>query len=83
MFVGVGESGFIGRFADPEMHQFAQATAKTVADLAQRVGVGKLAEQHRDQLRPAAKTLGAPFGAVFSDQRRELAPGKMLDQWSS
>jgi hypothetical protein len=39
-----------------------------------------LAEQHRDQLRPAAKTLGAPFRIVFFDQRSELGPGKMLEQ---
>ena len=62
------------------MNQFAQATAQTIADLAQRIGMGKLAEQHRDQLRPAAKAFGAPFRVVFLDQRSELGPGKMLEQ---
>ena len=62
------------------MDQFAQATAQAVANLAQRIGVGELAEQHRDQLGPAAKALGAPFRIVFLDQRRELGPRKMLEQ---
>ena len=55
-------------------------TPQAVANLAQRIGVGELAEQHRDQLRPAAKTFGAPFRIVFFDQRSELGPGKMLEQ---
>ena len=62
------------------MHQFAQATAQAVANLAEGIGVSKLAEQHRDQLRPAAKAFGAPFRVVFLDQRSELVPGKMLEQ---
>ena len=80
VFIGIGESGFIRRLADAEMNQFAQATAQAVADLAQGVGVGQLAEQHRDQLGPAAKAFGAPFGVVFLDQRSELSSGKMLEQ---
>jgi hypothetical protein len=39
-----------------------------------------LAEQHRDQLRPAAKAFGAPFRVVFLDQRRELVAREMLKQ---
>ena len=62
------------------MNQLAQTTAQTVANLAQRIGMGELAEQHLDQLRPAAKTFGAPFRIVFFDQRSELGPGKMLEQ---
>jgi hypothetical protein len=62
------------------MDQLAQATAQAVANLAQRIGVGELAEQHRDQLRPAAKAFGTPFGVVFLDQRRELGPREMLEQ---
>jgi hypothetical protein len=42
--------------------------------------MGELAEQHRDQLGPAAKTLGGTFRVVFLDQRRELGPRKMLEQ---
>jgi hypothetical protein len=62
------------------MNQFAQAAAQTIADLAQRVGVGELAEQHRDQLSPATEALGAPLGIVFLDQRPKLDPGEMLEQ---
>ena len=80
VFIGIGESGFIRRLADAEMNQFAQATAQAVADLAQRIGMGELAEQHRDQLRPAAKAFGAPFRVVFLDQGSELGPGKKLEQ---
>jgi hypothetical protein len=42
--------------------------------------MGELAEQHRDQLGPAAKTFGAPFRVVFLDQHSELGPWKMLEQ---
>jgi hypothetical protein len=42
--------------------------------------VGELAEQHRDQLRPAAKAFGAPLRVVFLDQRCELGPREMLEQ---
>ena len=80
VFVGVREGGFIRRLDDTKMHQFAQAAAQTVADFAERIGMGELAEQHRDQLGPAAKTLGGTFRVVFLDQRRELGPRKMLEQ---
>ncbi len=80
VFVGIGKGGFIGGLGDAQMNQFAQATAQAVANLAQRIGVGELAEQHRDQLRPAAKAFGAPFRIVFFDQCCELRPGKMLEQ---
>ena len=62
------------------MNQAAQTAGQPVADLAQGVGVGQLAEQHRNQLCPAAKAFGAPFGVVFLDQRSELSSGKMLEQ---
>jgi hypothetical protein len=62
------------------MHQLAQAATQAIADLAQRVGVGELTEQHRDELSPATEALGIPFGAVFPDQRAELGSGKVLEQ---
>ena len=45
--------------------------------------MGELAEQHRDQLGPAAKALGAPFRFILFDQRSELGPGKMLEQYAA
>ena len=80
MLVGIGKGGFIGRLRDADMNQLAQATPQAVANLAQRIGVGELAEQHRDQLCPAAKAFGAPFRIVFFDQRSELGPREMLEQ---
>src|SRR4051812_41892349 len=80
VFISIREGGFVGRFPDPEMNQFAQAATQTIADLTQRVGMGELAEQHRHQLRPATEAFGAPFGLVLLDQRSELGARKMLEQ---
>jgi hypothetical protein len=62
------------------MHQLAEATAQAVANLAQGIGMGELAEQHRDQLGTAAKAFGASLRVVFLDQRRKLGSRKMLEQ---
>jgi hypothetical protein len=39
-----------------------------------------LAEQHRDELRPAGETLGGALGVVFLDERPEFVARKMLEQ---
>jgi len=62
------------------MHQFAQATAQAVANLAERIGMGELAEQHRDQLRPAREPFRATLGAVLLDECGKLSSGEMLEQ---
>jgi hypothetical protein len=62
------------------MNQFAQTTAQAIANLAQRIGMRELAEQHRHQLRPTAKTFGAPLRFVFFHQRPKLGSWKMLEQ---
>ena len=80
VFVGIGQGGAAGRLGDPEMNQLAQTAGQAVADLAQRIGAAELAEQHRDQLRPAGKALGVTLGVVLLDQRGELRPRKMLEQ---
>src|SRR5260370_10448128 len=80
VLMDIGESIFRRGMGHTAMPYARSATAQAVADLAQGVGVGQLAEQHRDQLGPAAKAFGAPFGVVFLDQRSELSSGKMLEQ---
>jgi hypothetical protein len=62
------------------MHQHAQATRQTVADLAQGVGTGQLAEQHRDQLRWATEPLRRPLGVVLLHQCRKFQLRKMLQK---
>jgi hypothetical protein len=60
------------------MHQFALAASQAVADLAQRIGVGQLAEQHGHELGPAGEALGVAFGLVIPDQQSERRDGKMI-----
>jgi len=62
------------------MHQFAFAARQPVADLAQRIGVGQLAERHGDELSPAGEALGGAFGLVLLDQGGELRSGEMLQK---
>jgi len=61
------------------MGQLAQAALQAVTDLAQRIGAAELAEQHRDELRPAGEALGGAFGVVLLDQRAELGAREMLE----
>jgi hypothetical protein len=44
------------------MHQFAFTASQAVADLAQRVGMGQLAERHGHELSPAGEAFGGAFG---------------------
>jgi hypothetical protein len=60
--------------------QFAQATGQSIADIAQRIGVSQLAEQHRDQLRPATEALGRALRVVFLYERCEFKYREMLQQ---
>jgi hypothetical protein len=62
------------------MHQAAQTTGQTVADLAQGIRASELAKEHGYELRPAGKTLGGAFGAVLFHQHGELGTRKMLEQ---
>jgi hypothetical protein len=78
MLVGISQRGFIRRHADSEVNQFAQTTGKPVADLAQRVRVRQLAEQHCNQLRPATEALGRSLRTMFLHQRCELQAWEML-----
>ena len=62
------------------MHQPPQTARQAVADLAQRIGAAELAEQHRDELRPVGKALGAPLRVVLLHQRGKFGPGETLQQ---
>jgi hypothetical protein len=62
------------------MNQFAYTAGKSVADLAQGVGVSQLAEQHGHQLCPATEALGSSFCIMFLHQGRELKPREVLEQ---
>jgi hypothetical protein len=77
MPVGIRQRGFIRRHTDSEVNQFAQRTGQPIADLAQRVRMRHLAEEHRHQLRPAGEPFGPAFRVVFSHQRRELRTREM------
>ena len=41
--------------------------------------MSELAEQHRDQLRPAAEAFGGLFGVVFLDPRAALRSRELLE----
>jgi len=62
------------------MHQPPQAAAQAVADLAKRIGVSQLTEQHGDELGPAGKTLGGTLSGVLLYEGGELGSGKVLEQ---
>ena len=80
VLVGVGQGGSAGRFGDADMHQTAQATGQSVADVAQGIGAAQLAKEHGDELCPAGKALGGALGVMFFHQCGELDPGKMPEQ---
>ena len=68
VLVGVGERGALGCVVQAEMAQFAFRGGKALDDLAQRLGIAELAEQHRDELSPGGEAARMPLGLVFSDQ---------------
>ena len=78
MFVGVGERGFVRAPEDSEMAEFADATGQAVRDVAQRVGVGHVAEHHGDELGPAFEAFRAFFRLVFLDQPLKFRAGEVL-----
>jgi hypothetical protein len=54
------------------MRQFSHATAESVADFAQGIGVREMAEHHGNALRPAGEAFRAFFGGMLLDQRVEF-----------
>jgi len=60
------------------MDDLAEAGVQASADLPQRMGLGQLAEQHRNELIPAGEALGAVFGAMIADGSLKLVAGEDL-----
>jgi hypothetical protein len=80
VLIGVRQCGAAGSFGNTGMHQAAETTGQTVANLAEGIGASELAKQHGYELGPAAKSLGGMLSAMFLYQGGELATGKMLEQ---
>ena len=77
VLIGVRQRGAAGRFGNAEVHQATETAGQTVANLAEGIGASELAEEHGDELRPAAKSLGGVLGTVFPNQGGELGTGKI------
>ena len=80
VFVGIGPGRAARLPENPHMHQPPQAATQAIADLAQRIGVSQLTEQHGDELRPASKALGGTLSGVLLYECGKLSSGKVLEQ---
>jgi hypothetical protein len=60
------------------MIQFTQATLQTVANQPQRIGLGQVAKQHRDELSPTGESSRVPFRFGLFHQSAKFCTGKML-----
>jgi hypothetical protein len=78
--VGVREIGLARAGTNAQMYEFAQAALKAIADLAQRIGAGQLAEQHGGEVRPGREALGAVLGLVLVDQPGEFVARDLFEQ---
>jgi len=58
--------------------QFTQATTQTVADDPQRIGVGQMTKQHRDELSPTGKTSRMSFGFGLFHQGAKFDAGEVM-----
>ena len=80
MLIGIGQGRFVGGVTDAHMHQLPQTTGETVTDFAQRIGAGKLTEQHADELRPTAEPACVAFRLVLLHQGDELRTGDLFEK---
>ena len=62
------------------MNQLAQAAGQPVRNLAQRIGMAQLAEEHGHELGPAVKALGRALGLMLFNQAGEFPARKMMQQ---
>ena len=70
----------LGGLVHAQVVELALAAGQAVTDLTQAVGVGQVAEEHGDKLRPAVKALGTALGLVLAGQGGEAGVGNVLEQ---
>ena len=80
MLIGVRQGRFVGRVFDAQMHELSKTAGEAIADLAQRIGVGHLAKQHADELRPTGESSRVTFALMFLDNAGELRAGDLLQK---
>jgi hypothetical protein len=74
VLVGIGQGGFLGRFALRRRFTARQAHA----DLTQGLQLRHLAEQHRHELPPAGEAFDIPLRRVLRHRPRDLPSRKQL-----
>jgi len=75
--IGVGEGGTNRGLCDSKMTKFSQTGFEAVGDVTEAVGMGELAEDHRDELSPAGETFCVPFGSMLMNKPVELETREM------
>lgn len=78
--IGVRECGFVRLPVDPQMLELSVAARKSIAYLAQGVGMLQMAELHRHELSPARESLGMLLSVVFGDELFELASRHLMNE---
>lgn len=78
VLIGVGQRGVFGGFTDAEMDQFAFAGLEAFVDFAEALGLAELAEEHSDELVPAAETAGVAFALMAADDLFKHRPGDQM-----
>ncbi|MPM41413.1 hypothetical protein SDC9_88068 [bioreactor metagenome] len=68
MIVCIGEGGSSGRLLYPQVNEFSITAAESVDDLPERIRSSQMTEEHGDELRLRAESLGVTFSAPFGDQ---------------
>lgn len=80
MLVGVRQGGLVRRVPDAQMDELPKATGEAIADLAQRIGVGQLAKQHADELRPTREPACVTFPLMPLDDTGEFGAGNLFQK---
>jgi len=66
MFIGVGQGGARRSRGQPQMTKFPFAGGQSSTNLAQRLGVPQLTEEHGDELAPAGETSSMTLCVVLA-----------------